>query len=338
LAVLRDTASRTLRNFLDLKPVTNLDTEEQIQARTGLMLQLRMQFPVFGRAVQWLHAEKEKLNDGWLSAVAEWLLVRRESIVANVASYEPDDVMVGLRDSWQEVSFGCPVLRLTPLFKTSARYFAPPIRVRPKYPNLEANCESHSSNSGKRKHNDDACNKYFTEYTQGGLTGGCQVLCCTHHFFYGFHFFNTFEGRNDMFSAIYTRYKNVVYRTVCMLTVVSRFPEAPEVVVHDFACSLADYCMSREPMYFKDTLFIVDSFHARNHKACTQSSKLYAYKSDPKINALNSNAAEHLNSGLRHLRRSMSGMGEARSISYMNTYICVRNRMLLYQHEQLSTT
>jgi hypothetical protein len=104
-------------------------------------------------------------------------------------------------------------------------------------------------------------------------------------------------------------------------------------VVHDFACSLGDYCFSREPEFFKDTLFIIDKFHSTNHKSCTQSSKIHAYLADPLIQSINSNAAEHLNSGLKRLRTSVSGMSEKRSIAYVDTYVCVRNRLLLREYE-----
>ena len=40
---------------------------------------------------------------------------------------------------------------------------------------------------------------------------------------------------------------------------------APKVVVYEFACALQDYCMSRQPAHFKDTMILVDGFHWFNH-------------------------------------------------------------------------
>jgi hypothetical protein len=331
LAILRDNASHTLECFIN--------SESDATERIDLMMKLERELPVFGLAVRRLSFDKGKLADDWLHGVGHWFLNRRRWVVSNVSSYEPDPMIDGLEDNWEEVQFFLAHFGIYTydLVKTAARYFVPPIRMRPNYPRLDNAAGTSQKRDGKRKtpRDDDGCNKHFADYPERGLTGGCQVLCCTHQFFYGFHFFDTFEGRNDMFSAMYTRYSQCIciLHAKLALTLCLRFPVAPEVVIHDFACSLADYCLSREPMYFKNTLFVVDKFHSRNHKACTQSSKMETYMADPMVSELNSNAAEHLNSGLRHLRTSMSGMREDRSILFMNTYVCVRNRLLLYKRE-----
>lgn len=59
---------------------------------------------------------------------------------------------------------------------------------------------------------------------------------------------NHSEGRNDPFSALRTYLKR-----------------PPKVVVYDFACALEEYCMNRDPIWFRDTKFVVDRFHWRNH-------------------------------------------------------------------------
>lgn len=58
------------------------------------------------------------------------------------------------------------------------------------------------------------------------------------------------EGRNDPFSVLKTF-----------------LAEPPEVVMYDFCCSLEEYASNRDPWWFKDTLFVIDRFHWRNHKA-----------------------------------------------------------------------
>ncbi|ORY41974.1 hypothetical protein BCR33DRAFT_698914 [Rhizoclosmatium globosum] len=284
LTILREDVSQLMMRFI----ASNASDSVEI------LKKLERGFPVFGKALRWLFLDRGQFKDPWLVDVGKWFLKRRHEVKSRVTSYLPDPIRANLPDNWQQ---------------SSSRYSMPPVRARPVYPQLEE--------QEVIKPTGDGCTKHFADYAISGLTGGCQVLCCSHRFFYGFHFFDSFEGRNDMFSAIYTR-----------------FPTAPEVVVHDFACALGDYCLSREPQYFENTLFVVDKFHSGNHKACTQSSKIYAYVSDPAIEAVNSNAAEHLNSGLKRLRTSMSGMGESRSIIYMNTYVCVRNRLLLQKGVQ----
>jgi hypothetical protein len=46
-------------------------------------------------------------------------------------------------------------------------------------------------------------------------------------------------------------------------------PKAPEVVVYDFACQLHEYCLNREPEYYKHTLFVIDKLHQWNHSDCS---------------------------------------------------------------------
>ena len=72
------------------------------------------------------------------------------------------------------------------------------------------------------------CQKYYSQYGENRLTGGIMAVWCTHSICYGFHCIPQAEGRNDVFSAIYTRWE-----------------KAPEVVVYDFACALQPYCMTR---------------------------------------------------------------------------------------------
>ena len=56
------------------------------------------------------------------------------------------------------------------------------------------------------------------------------------------------EGRRDAFLDIFLHLK-----------------KAPDVIFYDFACSLSEYCLNREPVIFKATRFFVDKFHIANH-------------------------------------------------------------------------
>lgn len=58
------------------------------------------------------------------------------------------------------------------------------------------------------------------------------------------------EGRNDPFS---------VFKTFLKVP--------PKVIVYDFACALEEYCLNRDPFWFKNTLFVIDRFHWTNHYA-----------------------------------------------------------------------
>jgi hypothetical protein len=40
---------------------------------------------------------------------------------------------------------------------------------------------------------------------------------------------------------------------------------APKIVIYDNACSLHNYVLNRDPVFFKDTVFVVDRLHWKNH-------------------------------------------------------------------------
>ncbi|TFK58249.1 hypothetical protein BDN72DRAFT_739945, partial [Pluteus cervinus] len=131
----------------------------------------------------------------------------------------------------------------------------PQIRLRPEYPKLSYDKKQESGGSRGAK-----CSKYYSTYGQQRLTGGIMCVWCTHSICYGFHFIPSGEGRNDVFSAIYTRW-----------------PVAPKRVIYDFACALGPYCLTREPEFFADTCFNIDSFHAKGHTKCSPAAFLSTY-------------------------------------------------------------
>jgi len=145
-----------------------------------------------------------------------------------------------------------------------------------------------------------------------------MVVWCTHSICYGFHCIPASEGRNEVFSAIYTHWK-----------------KAPEVVVYDFACNLQPYCMTREPRFFQNTLFVVDLFHSAGHNKCGKASFLVNYfDTNPDLMQVNSSAAECGNHGLNRIRKSVSFMGQDRAIVYTRTFLCIWNRMRIRQSEE----
>ncbi|EAU86898.2 hypothetical protein CC1G_10789 [Coprinopsis cinerea okayama7 len=168
--------------------------------------------------------------------------------------------------------------------KSGCLYNMPQIRHRPKYPRLEAD-QQKSDSSGKRG---DRCGKYYSQYGEKRLTGGIMVAWCTHSICYGFHCIAESEGRDDVFSAM-----------------VTRWPVAPKRVIYDFACALGPYCMLREPDFFQNTYFAIDHFHAAGHTKCSPAAFLSEYANvDPRLVAINSSAAECGNSGLKRIRKS----------------------------------
>ena len=138
-----------------------------------------------------------------------------------------------------------------------------------------------------------------------------MVCWCSHSISYGFHCIPKAEGRNDVFSALYTRWE-----------------KAPDWVIYDFACASAPYCMTREPDFFKSTRHGIDDCHSNGHTKCAPACFLKTYADhDPRLAKVNTSAAECGNSGLGHIRKSVSYMGQDRAVIYIRTFIAVWNRL-----------
>jgi hypothetical protein len=191
-------------------------------------------------------------------------------------------------------------------FQTGCCYSLPQIRVQPSYPFLSHDAKPELNGTRGQK-----CAKYYSKYGEQRLTGGMMCVWCTHSICYGFHFIPKGEGRNDVFSALITRWE-----------------KPPKRVIYDFACALGPYCMTREPDFFADTQFLIDTFHAQGHTKCTNAAFLTNYcQVDPRLSYINSSAAECGNSGLARIRKSISYMSQDHAIIYAKTFLSVWNRL-----------
>ncbi|KAJ7849340.1 hypothetical protein B0H13DRAFT_2088745 [Mycena leptocephala] len=133
---------------------------------------------------------------------------------------------------------------------------------------------------------------------------------CTHSICYGFHCIPRGEGRNDVFSALITRWER-----------------PPQRVIYDFACALGPYCMTREPEFFAETHFLIDDFHAAGHTKCAPAAFLKTYCAiDPRLRHINSSAGECGNSGISRIRKSVSYMSQDRAIVYTKVFVSIWNR------------
>jgi hypothetical protein len=87
----------------------------------------------------------------------------------------------------------------------------------------------------------------------------------------------------------------------------THWPKVPKTVVYDFVCTLEPYCMTHEHNFFADTLFIIDSFHAKSHTKCTPAAFLSTYANmDPCLTCINSSVAECGNGRLNCICKSVS--------------------------------
>ena len=79
-----------------------------------------------------------------------------------------------------------------------------------------------------------------------------------------------------------------------------------KVVIYDFACQLEEYCLARDPKYFKDVVFVIDHFHTYNHTC----SRLYKISRYNVLDYLNSSICEQGNawikSGVHRQSKSMN--------------------------------
>jgi len=189
---------------------------------------------------------------------------------------------------------------------TGCYYGKPYVRYRPFYEGRDE--ETVDDAAGKEVGS--SCKKYFSTYSKDKLTGGLLAFWCPHLVCLGYHAIPKAEGRNDVFSGLY-----------CF------FEKAPQIVIYDFACQLSTYCMSREPEFFKDTIFVIDEMHAQGHVGCSQAS----YVSNLMLQSamaqtLNSSAAECSNKGLNRIRKSVSYMNESHANMYTYVFLSLWNR------------
>ncbi|KAJ7110384.1 hypothetical protein C8R43DRAFT_1139394 [Mycena crocata] len=200
-----------------------------------------------------------------------------------------------------------PDLDMDPWNESGCYYSMPAVRLRPAYPNLR---HDQGAEGGRRGA---TCNKFYNQYGKQRLTGGIMCVWCTHSICYGFHCIPQAEGRNDVFSAIITRWV-----------------KAPGLVIYDFSCALAAYCMSREPLFFANTHFLIDDFHAFGHTKCSHAAFLKTYAVlDPPLAQINTSAAECGNGGLSRIRKGVSYMGQTRAIVYTRTFLALWNRAII---------
>ncbi|KAJ7430295.1 hypothetical protein FB451DRAFT_1068751, partial [Mycena latifolia] len=245
-------------------------------------------------------SQQEKPYPDALLGTLKWLSDRAVDVISRLIKAEtvleaPQEIH---DDHWKES--GC-------------YYSMPAIRLRPSYPKLKHDQVNEGSKRGA------TCSKFYGQYGQQRLTGSIMCVWCTHSICYGFHCIPKGEGRNDVFSAI-----------------VTRWPKAPKRVIYDFACALGPYCMTREPAFFADTQFVIDDFHASGHTKCSPAAFLKTYAQvDPRLARINSSAAECGNGGIARIRKGVSYMGQQRAIIFTQVFISIWNRVIIRKRRNI---
>ncbi|KAK0542410.1 hypothetical protein OC846_006622 [Tilletia horrida] len=211
---------------------------------------------------------------------------------------------------------------LVPFEQSGTFYGSAKLRNRKLYMGMGEKAREDISDETQqaRDSNEEAqCRKFFTQYVQAKRTGGIMALWCPHLICVRFHAIPKAEGRNDVFSAIFCHWAT-----------------PPRVIVYDFACQLAPYCLSREPDFFKDTLFVVDQMHQHGHVKCGAASFLSTYMgTDTSLRNLNSSAAESGNAGLVRIKKSVSYCSQEHAVALIQHFLTIWNRRRILSSDYL---
>ncbi|XP_046842129.1 uncharacterized protein LOC124436230 [Xenia sp. Carnegie-2017] len=156
-------------------------------------------------------------------------------------------------------------------------------------------------------HLDDCAKGVRSKKKHGSLIPGIFLILCPHGICYGFQVMPDHESPNVPFTILRTR-----------------FSEAPELVIYDNACKLHEYCLNRDPAFFKKSKFIVDKFHWRNHSGCSEGYDINRY---PILKTHNSQAAEQCNSVMKPLASMVSYMEYDNFLLFSKLYIWYRNML-----------
>ncbi|KAJ7693704.1 hypothetical protein B0H17DRAFT_932671 [Mycena rosella] len=280
-------------SVLQMATATALDCLEVFVTNpTGTNASALVEIPAIHEALSYEIRSVQLISERTVS-VCHWILNRGRMVLNQLIKYgELPQLPVGNQEK--------------PWTETGCCYGLPKIRERPKYPKLKHDIRNDVG--GKRGAK---CSKFYSQYGERRLTGGIMVVWCTHSISYGFHCIPRGEGRNDVFSALITRWET-----------------PPKRVIYDFACALGPYCMIREPDFFCGTQFLIDDFHSVGHTKCSAAAFLKTYCNvDPRLSHINSSAGECGNSGITRIRKSVSYMSQSRAIVYTKVFLSIWNRL-----------
>jgi len=150
-----------------------------------------------------------------------------------------------------------------------------------------------------------SCNKHYAGHPT--LAAGILTAFCEHGICLGFSLMRNHESPNMPFTILLTR-----------------FPKAPEIVIYDNSCHLLSYCLNRQPNHFKNTLFLIDRFHVKNHTTCSQ----YGFNISRHLGLghVNTQIVEQKNSVLAKLRSQLSYMRVESFMTHTTLYSTKKRR------------
>ena len=160
-------------------------------------------------------------------------------------------------------------------------------------------------NISKSKDSHGHCKKVFVETTKSGMTYLFLWFDPLHGHCYGFHVITTSEGRKDPFASALMYMEN-----------------APDEIFYDFSCRLEEYCLNREPAFFRNTRFYHDIFHGFSHKC----EYVYNSRRVPALDiGINSEVCEQFNSYIQKIKFSARAMNQSHFMFYLQFFIHLWN-------------
>ncbi|XP_077992815.1 uncharacterized protein LOC144446848 [Glandiceps talaboti] len=104
-----------------------------------------------------------------------------------------------------------------------------------------------------------------------------------------------------------------------------RFKTAPRIIVYDNSCKLHQYCLNREPVFFKNTMFLVDRLHWCNHTGCSSGYNMKTYKTNIEISNLNSQICEQTNATISRIKSQLAYMLLDNFVFHAALFLAVTN-------------
>ena len=145
------------------------------------------------------------------------------------------------------------------------------------------------------------CQKFYPEVAKEGTTYLFLWFDPIHGHCYGFHIVVNSEGRKDPFSSLY------MYAE-----------KPPSEVFYDFSCQLEEYCLNREPHFWRDCRFFHDIFHGFCHKCPF----VYNSKRIPALDqGINSEICEQFNAYIKKIKFSARSMNQSHFVFYLQFFI-----------------
>ncbi|XP_066910086.1 uncharacterized protein [Clytia hemisphaerica] len=173
------------------------------------------------------------------------------------------------------------------------------------FPNLPIRRSRGNFEQDKRNLKYDSCRKNYKGHPN--LTSGIFTIYCPHGICYGFQVMAKEESPNVPFT---------IFRT--------RFQKSPRYIVYDNNCSLHAYCLNRDPVFFRETKFLVDRFHWKNHTACGTGYCMNIYH---ELEWLNSQINEQQNASTKGLKTQLSYMRPDHFMSHCKFFLWYRNSL-----------